>query len=67
LHSVTLQARQYSNDLDSAIVLTSEAEKINDKHNKENEAMAYFVYAAAFVKKGNNAAGKAYIESAENI
>src|ERR1700741_934991 len=36
---------EYSSDLDSAILLISEAEKINEQlSNKKIEAMAYFVY-----------------------
>jgi len=59
---------EYSSDLDSAILLASEAEKINEQlHNKKTEAMAYFVYAAALREKGNPAAGKAYIESSLKI
>src|SRR5450432_3962756 len=59
---------EYSSDLDSAILLTREAEKINERlHNKKTAAMAYFVYAAALREKGNNAAGKAYVDSSLKI
>src|ERR1700704_1920836 len=47
---------EYSSDLDSAILLTGEAEKINGQlRNKKTEAMAYFVYATAHREKGNPA------------
>jgi tetratricopeptide (TPR) repeat protein len=59
---------EYASDLDSAILLTVEAEKINGQlHSKKTEAMAHFVYAVAFREKGNPAAGKIHIESSLKI
>jgi len=45
---------EYANDLDSSILLISEAEKINEQlHDKKIEARAYFVYSNALREKGN--------------
>ncbi len=51
------------NDLDSALLLTKQAENINNKilHDKALEAKTYFVYSNAYREWGDTKIGHAYI------
>jgi two-component sensor histidine kinase len=54
---------EFANDLDSAILLVRQAEKINaGLHNRKIEAKSYIVYSNAFREKGNTKLGREYIE-----
>ncbi|GGB01964.1 histidine kinase dimerization/phosphoacceptor domain -containing protein [Puia dinghuensis] len=60
-----LKPGEYANDLDSALLLVKQAEKINESlGNRKIEARAYFVYANAFREGGKIDSGRRYIGKA---
>jgi two-component sensor histidine kinase len=63
-----LKPGEYANDLDSAILLVKQAEKINESlKDGKIEARAYFVYSNAFREGGKTDSGRRYIEKALDL
>ena len=58
-----LKPGEYANDLDSALLLVRQAEKINESlGNRKVEARTYFVYSNIFREEGKIDSGRKYIE-----